>query len=168
MTMQDDVAGDPKDDEWKQWAQKVYADGKAPPNLEAYMSAKEARDDAKQAFMQVLEECLNAMARNTAVELLESAGVVYREQGERLEAHEASIMDSFQSNHERRTRMIQQVEHANADWNSRYKKMRLAILNSDENEDEGAAMPAVSHEADGLGIDHGNELSVSLDPFPDF
>lgn len=107
------------------------------PNLEAFLAAKEVREDAKHAFENVLQECLQTMMQAMTEDLLrESVGVVYEEQGERFESHESSIMATFQSNHERRTHLIQLVEQANSNWTRQYKKIRSSIWKVGEEESE--------------------------------
>lgn len=125
--------------EWDQWVDSFQGDEQGTehhsvhhdqnvPNLQAYMLAKEARQNAKKAFENALEESLQAMTQAMTEELLaDTVGVVYQEQGERFEAYESTIIGTIKSNHGRRRHLMHQMERANANWATQYKKIRTAI-----------------------------------------
>jgi hypothetical protein len=127
-----DDGAEAAESEWTEWLESLE-EGKqdAAPHLQAYLQAKAAREDAKKAFENALDECLQAMTQAMTEDLLaDTVGVVYQEQGERFEAHESSIIGTIKSNHERRSHLMHQMEHANAKWGRQYKKIRASILNA--------------------------------------
>jgi len=145
-------------DKWELWVDETCNKGTSPANLEAYMTAKEAREDVKRAFETALDECLQGITQAMTEDLLrETVGFVYQEQSERFQLQESNIIATIQSNHDRRSRMIEQVEQANANWGRDYKKMRYAVLRCSEDENEE------TEREDELVADSGDDLMVSLD-----
>jgi hypothetical protein len=109
--------------------------------------AKQARHTAKQSFEDAVDECLSGLTQAMTVEMIQdTVGLVYQEQSERLDHLEADILITIQSNHERRQRLCQMIEHTNNYWRRQYKKLRRSILNEpssqvddDDNEAEAEA-----------------------------
>lgn len=98
------------------------------PNLGPYLSAKEARQTARENFLKALEECEEGLRKSMLEEMLKDTVVaIHQEQGERFEAHEAEISATMVSNHERRNAMLKRIDKADAEWRKKYKRVRRNI-----------------------------------------
>jgi hypothetical protein len=114
------------DSEWTAFVDTVQHEDC--PNLCAYLSAKAARETAKESFSKVLEECGEGLRKAMIEEMLrDSVVAIHQEQGERFEAHEADIVSTMVSNNDRRTIMIKCMDAADAKWSKTYKRLRRSV-----------------------------------------
>ena len=129
----EEAAKNETDERWKKFLGTVELE--EVPNLSPYLSAKEAREAARENFLKALEECEGGLRKSMLEEMLKDTIVaIHQEQGERFESHETDIISTMVSNHERRKEMLKSIDTADAEWRKKYKRVRRNIEQEEASE----------------------------------